>query len=105
MLRKLAAAEGFDGFLSELGGTRIFEPVREPAARSRAAGSLNDVLLALDWHLMATARRFSHIYPLSVLPVIDYLLRKKTEVDNLRTVARGKQSGLHEDEIRSLLVL
>jgi V/A-type H+-transporting ATPase subunit C len=105
MLRKLAAAEGFDAFLSELGGTRIFEPVREPAARSRAAGSLNDVLLALDWHLMATARRFSHIYPLSVLPVIDYLLRKKTEVDNLRTVARGKQSGLHEDEIRSLLVL
>ena len=105
LLRKLAAAEGFDAFLSELGGTRMFETVREPAARSRAAGSLNDVLLALDRHLMARAKKFSHFYPLSVLPVIDYLLRKKLEVDNLRTIARGKQSGLPEYEIRDLLVL
>jgi len=104
-LRKLAAAPDFETFLSELGATRIFESVREPAARARTSGSLNEVLLALDKHLMARAKKFSHLYPLSVLPVIDYLLRKKTEVDNLRIIARGKQSGLSVGEIRSLLVL
>jgi V/A-type H+-transporting ATPase subunit C len=105
LVRKLAAAPTFDAFLSELAGTRIFESVRESASQARSGGSLNGVLLALDRHLMARARRFSHLYPLSVLPVIDFLLRKKAEVDNLRTVARGKQSGLDETEIRSLLVL
>jgi V/A-type H+-transporting ATPase subunit C len=39
------------------------------------------------------------------LPIIDYRLRKKIEVDNLRSIARGKQSGLPEEDIRSLLVL
>lgn len=104
-LRKLAAAGTFDGFIAELAGTNVFESVREPASRAVAIGSLNEVLLALDRHLLLRAKRFSHFYPLSVLPVIDYLLRKKTEVDNLRIIARGKQSGLSEDMIRSLLVL
>lgn len=104
-LKKLAAAETFDAFLSELAGTRIYESVREAAGRVQTTGSLNEVLTALDQHLSRKAHEFSHLYPLSVLPIIDYLLRKKIEVDNLRTIARGKQSGLPEDEIRSLLML
>lgn len=104
-LARLAAAEGFEAFLSELSSARIFEGIREAAGKAQAAGSLNEVLLALDRDLSGRARQFSHLYPLSVLPIIDYLLRKKIEVDNLRTIARGKQSGLHEDEIRGLLVL
>ena len=30
------------------------------------------------------------MYPLSVLPIIDYMIRKKIEVDNIRIIARGK---------------
>jgi V/A-type H+-transporting ATPase subunit C len=104
-LGRLSAAEGYEAFLAELSPARIYENIREAAGRARAAGSLNEVLLALDRHLAGRARQFSQLYPLSVLPVIDYLLRKKIEVDNLRTIARGKQSGLPEDEIRGLLVL
>jgi V/A-type H+/Na+-transporting ATPase subunit C len=104
-LGRLAAAEGYEAFLSELSSARIYENIREAAGRAHAAGSLNEVLLALDRHLAGRARQFSQLYPLSVLPVIDYLLRKKIEVDNLRTIARGKQSGLPEEEIRGLLVL
>jgi V/A-type H+-transporting ATPase subunit C len=105
VLRALAAAQGFDAFLSELSGLRLFEAIREPASLARSGGSLNGVLLALDRHLMARAQRFSRLYPLSVLPIIDYLLRKKTEVDNLRIIARGKQSGLSNDVIKGLLMV
>jgi len=105
VLRALAAAESFEAFLTELSGLRLYDGIREPASRARPTGSLNEVLLALDHHMMARAQRFSHLYPLSVLPVIDYLLRKRTEVDNLRIIARGKQGGLPDDVIRSLLML
>jgi len=104
-LRKLIAIEGYDAFIAEIAAKKAFADLREPASRARDLGSLNGVLVALDRLLVQRARRFSHLYPLSVLPIIDYLLRKKIEVDNLRTVARGKQSGLPEDEIRGLLLL
>jgi V/A-type H+-transporting ATPase subunit C len=105
VLTKLAATESFDTFLNELAGAKIFEGIRDAAGRVKALGSLNEVLLALDRELVRKAHQFSHLYPLSILPIIDYLLRKKIEVDNLRTIARGKQSGLPEEDIRSLLVL
>jgi len=105
VLRALAGAEDFEGFLTELSGLRIYESVREPASQAMSKGSLNDVLLGLDRHLMTMAMRFSHLYPLSVLPVIDYLLRKKAEVDNIRIIARGRQGGLPDGVIRGLLML
>jgi len=104
MLR-LAAAEGFEAFMNELAGFGLFEGIREAAGRVKDSGSLNEVLLALDRVLVGRSHQFSQLFPLSVLPVIDYLLRKKVEVDNLRAIARGKQSGLSEEEIKSLLVL
>ena len=59
----------------------------------------------LQRHLMRQSERFSHIYPLSVLPVLDYLIRKKIEVDNIRIIARGKESEMGSDIIKSLLVI
>ena len=103
--KALVAAEGYGAFLAELSRLKLYERLREPASSAAAQGSLNEVLLALDRHLMQRALSFSHLYPLSVLPVIDYLLRKRTEVDNIRIIARGKQSGLPEETIRGLLML
>jgi len=105
VLGRLAATENFAAFLSELEGLKVYEAVREAAAAAKEAGSLNRVIRDLDRHLMARAKEFSHLFPLSVLPIIDYLLRKKIEVDNLRIIARGKQSGLPEDVIRDLLLM
>jgi V/A-type H+-transporting ATPase subunit C len=104
-LGRLAASDDYEKFLAELRTTALFEPVRTSAPDVPNLASLNRVLRDLDMHLMTRAMQFSHLYPLSVLPVIDYLLRKKTEVDNLRVVARGKQSGLPDETIRSLLVM
>jgi V/A-type H+/Na+-transporting ATPase subunit C len=66
---------------------------------------LNKVAIALDKALLATAGGFSRRYPLSLLPVVDFVLRKKVEVDNIRIIARGKEHGLPEETIRGLLQL
>ena len=64
---------------------------------------LNKVVLALDKALLADAQGFSRRYPLSLLPVVDFILRKKVEVENLRIIAAGKEHGLSDDTIRGLL--
>src|SRR3972149_4000713 len=51
------------------------------------------------------ASRFSHQHPLSILPVLDYIIAKEVEVQNLRIIARGKVAGLTNEEIRDLLVI
>ena len=55
-------------------------------------------------HLL-TAGRQAHVHPLSVLPIFDYVVRKEREVQNLRIIARGKESGLPPEVIRELLVV
>ena len=54
---------------------------------------------------IAQAKKFAHMYPLSVVPVIDYMIHKEIEVNNIRTVARGIESGLDKDIIKGLLVI
>lgn len=55
-------------------------------------------------HLLE-AGRYAHVHPLSVLPILDYIVRKDREVQNLRIIARGKESGLSSEVIRELLVV
>ncbi len=66
---------------------------------------LNEVLRVLEKHVLREASRYANLHPLSILPVLDYMIAKKNEVDNIRIVARGKESGLDNDVIRNLLVL
>jgi V/A-type H+-transporting ATPase subunit C len=55
-------------------------------------------------HLLE-AGRYAHVHPLSVLPILDYIVRKDREVQNLRIIARGKESALPTEVIRELLVV
>ncbi len=63
------------------------------------------IALELDRHLMRTSEKLSHIYPLSVLPVIDFIIRKKKEVDFIRIIVKGKDNRLPDEMIKELLVL
>lgn len=49
-------------------------------------------------------RRANH-YPLSILPVLAYIVLKKMEVDNLRIIARGKAENLSVEAIKDQLVI
>jgi len=103
-LERLAATESFEALVAELNTYSFYEDIKEALEKAKESGSLNDVSLAAKKHLMSRAERFSRLYPLSVLPIIDFMIRKKTEVDNIRIVARCKESGLDPETTKRLLV-
>lgn len=75
-----------------------------PSGSVNGWAELRQVAIALDKVHAMESQRLERLFPLSVLPVLDYMLRKELEVKNIRIMARGKQSGLSEDEIRAVLV-
>jgi V/A-type H+-transporting ATPase subunit C len=104
-LSRLASSESFEQMLDDLGKLPFYEDIKEALDTAKKTGSLNDVMLSLQRYQAKQSEKFSHLYPLSVLPIIDYIIRKKIEVDNLRIVARGKAAGMDADTIKKLLVI
>jgi V/A-type H+-transporting ATPase subunit C len=104
-LAKMAASEGVKELLDELRQSTYAEKMRADIEQFERDEDTSSLLRALDRVLLVTAEKFSHLYPLSVLPVLGYLLAKKTEVDNIRIIARGKESGLDPELINKLLVV
>ncbi|MFB6125154.1 MAG: V-type ATP synthase subunit C [Halanaeroarchaeum sp.] len=77
----------------------------EALADLEGATSLIEFERALDAALLEYADRLSNRYPLSVCPVLSYVLAKEREVDNIRAIARGREAGLSEDDIEGELVI
>lgn len=96
---------GPDEFVNEVEALKLGPEVSAALTQYFQDQDLNRVAIALDKALLASATGFSRRYPLSLLPIVDFILRKKVEVDNLRIIAAGKEHGLPEDTIRGLLVL
>jgi V/A-type H+-transporting ATPase subunit C len=69
------------------------------------AESLIEFEHALDAALLEYADTLSNRYPLSVCPVLSFVLAKEREVDNIRAIARGREAGLDPDAIESELVI
>ena len=91
--------------IAEVSTLSVAPEVVEATRASVAAGTVNAVAGALERELTRDAADFSHRAPLSVLPVVDFILRKKVEADNLRAIAYGKQTGLPPSTIEELLIL
>ena len=78
---------------------------------SRAIEKLEDTdsLISFEHELEAVlleyCDRLSHVYPLSICPVIAFVLSKEKEIENVRAIARGKEAGLSPDEIEKQLVI
>lgn len=60
---------------------------------------------ALDAALLEYSEHLSNVYPLSVCPVLAYVLAKEREVDNIRAIARGREAHVPPDEIEEELVI
>jgi len=69
------------------------------------AASLIEFEHALDAALLEYADTLSNRYPLSVCPVLSFILAKEREVDNIRAIARGREAGLDPDAIEEELVI
>ena len=60
---------------------------------------------ALETALQSYADRLGVVHPLSVTPVVSYILAKEREVDNIRAIARGREAGLSPERIEAELVV
>ena len=104
-LNRLAGMESLEATMGELTKLSFYDQIKEALEKAKERNSLTFVALALQRYLADQSQKFSHMYPLSVLPIIDYMIRKKIEVDNIRIIARGKESKLDVDHIKELLVV
>ena len=99
----LAALENVDAVVNELATIEGYEEIKEIFVPG--TNTIAKISMALKKFHRQQALKFSHLYPLSVLPVVDYLINKEIEVSNIRTIARGTQSGLDRETIKELLVI
>ena len=104
-LKALAQAEGLGPVIDDLERSSMYESLKTALERFRSDKKLSEITIALDKALVGTSEKFAHTYPLSVLPIVNYMIRKKVEVDNIRIVSRGKASGLSSKVIEDLLVV
>ncbi len=104
-LRMMAQGESFDALMSELERSSMYEAVKPALEAFKSDGRLSALTISLDKALIGTSEKFAKFYPLSVLPIVNYMIRKKVEVDNIRIMARGKGSGLSGKVIEGLLVI
>lgn len=92
----------FPEFVRALEEFSYWEAIRDI---SNDLNSLTNIETRLDKYGILYATRISHYSPLSILPVLDYIVSKKIEVDNLRMIVRGKETQLSEDTIKAHLVM
>src|SRR5450830_732809 len=67
--------------------------------------SLSKIELRLNKFLNEHVWKASTFNPLTVLPMLGYMLSKDTEVANIQAIARGKEAGLPEAVIKDHLIL
>jgi V/A-type H+/Na+-transporting ATPase subunit C len=104
-LVRIMTTESLEAAIVELGKLSYYEQIKDALEAAKQTGSLSEVEITLHKRLARQSEKLSRVYPSSVLPIVDYIVRKKIEVDNIRIIARCKQSGLNPDQIKKLLVI
>ncbi len=74
-------------------------------ALKQASYSLVVLEAELTRQSLRWASRQSRVNPLSILVPLSYILAKQVEVDNIRSIVRGKEGGLPVDLIRRTVVV
>jgi V/A-type H+-transporting ATPase subunit C len=94
-----------DGLVAAVRESTYGDDLDSALSELEDAGTLVEFERALDAALLEYADTLSTRYPLSVCPVLSYILAKEREVDNIRAIARGREAGLGPDEIEQELVI
>lgn len=100
--QKLASLP-YDEFVNELQRTQYWDAI------SGVAGSDVTSLTALESKLtryyLESSTILSHVAPITVVPILDYIIHKNNEANNLRIIFRGKETGLSDELIKDQLVI
>lgn len=99
---QLANAEKIEDIVADLAQLDFYEDIKESLEDT---SSLRGLVSSMRKYHIKQAKTFSHLHPLSIVPVIDFMIHKENEVNNIRTIARGIDSGLDREVIRGLLVI
>ena len=67
------------------------------------ATSANIISIQLDRYITKISEKLSYIHPLSIIPIIDFILRKEKETRYIRIIVKGKEHELPEERIKELL--
>ncbi|GGL28583.1 ATP synthase subunit C [Halarchaeum grantii] len=94
-----------DELVARLRDSRYGDEVGPALETLESTESLIGFEHALDAALLGYADHLSHVFPLSVCPVLAFVLAKEREVDNIRAIARGREVGLSQEEIERELVM
>ena len=100
---QLANAETFAAASSDLQQLEFYDIIKDIVESDNV--TVREVVTEMKKYEIAEANKFSHMYPLSVCPILDYMIHKEIEVGNIRTIARGIESGLNTETIKGLLVI
>ena len=100
-----ALASNVDELVAAIRESTYGDDLDEALTEFEEADSLISFERALDAALLEYSDKLGFVHPLSVAPVISYILAKEREVDNIRAIARGREAGLSEEEIEEELVI
>ncbi|HUR62984.1 MAG TPA: V-type ATPase subunit [Candidatus Thermoplasmatota archaeon] len=100
----LARAKDFEQMAELLADKRMDPAVRAALSAAHVGGRLGAFQAAVWRAHMAELDHLAHMAPLSILPILLFLIRKHREVVTLRAVARGKAAGLSESRLQELIV-
>jgi V/A-type H+-transporting ATPase subunit C len=98
-------AANMDELVERLRESTYGDRLKDAIDELEDADSLVGFERGVEAALLEYSGTLSNRYPLSVCPVLAYVLIKEREVDNIRAIARGREAGLGAEEIESDLVV
>ncbi|MGC9514104.1 MAG: V-type ATP synthase subunit C [Methanocrinis sp.] len=95
------AGQSYNEFVRGLEGYPFWSAISDVVAEG---GSVSRIEARLRAYLVRYAWAISNYHPLSILPVLGYIVSKDTEVSNIRKIVRGKEAGLSAELIEEQVV-
>jgi V/A-type H+-transporting ATPase subunit C len=99
----LSKARGLEAFAEAAKDLGLSDELQAALHKARDSGRLAPFHSAVWRAHMQQLDRLSHGHPLSILPILVYLVHKRREVVTLRAVARGRAAGLSEARLAELV--
>ena len=105
VLESVAQAKDIEGALDILIDKTSYSDEIKSGKEEALKGSLKVIRRGLDRRLMKKAYLLLHKHPLTIAPVLGYILAKEVEVRNLKLISRAKSLNLPEKFIEENLIL
>ncbi|RLM56410.1 V-type ATP synthase subunit C [Halobellus sp. Atlit-31R] len=94
-----------DELVAKIRDSKYGDDLSEALSGLDEAGSLIQFERALESALLEYTDTLGYVFPVSITPIVSYVLAKEREVDNIRAIARGREAGLAEEQIEQELVI